>query len=70
MEDWINLHYKNKQGIVHVDDTRIGNLFVKEFGAVYLGEIKTSIGTYHKYSVDNLAGAYHSLSILIRMILR
>jgi len=67
--NWISLHYENKSGYIFLDDKRIGDFLVKEMEAVYLGKIKTTIGSYYKYSVKNLAKAYHSINLTYKYIL-
>lgn len=59
---WINLHYENKSGHVFVDNKKTGNFLVDEIGSIYIDSIKTSIGTYYKYSVKDLAEVYHTLN--------
>jgi hypothetical protein len=67
--NWISLNYENKSGDIFLDDKRIGDFLVKEMGAVYLNKIKTPIGTYYRYSVNDLAKAYHSINLTYRYIL-
>ena len=67
--NWISLNYENKSGDIFLDNKKIGDFLVKELDAVYLDTIKTSIGTYYKYSVNDLAKAYHSISITYRYCL-
>ena len=67
--NWISLHYEDKSGDIFLDEKKMGDFLVKEMGAVYLDTIKTSIGTYYKYSVTNLAKAYHSINLTYRYIL-
>jgi hypothetical protein len=67
--NWINLHYENKSGDIFLENKRIGDFLVKEMEAVYLDKIKTQIRTYYKYSVNDLAKAYHSINFIYRYIL-
>jgi len=67
--NWINLHYENKPGDIFLDNKKMGNFLVKEIGAIYLNQIKTSIGTYYRYSVNDLAKAYHTINFIYRNVL-
>jgi len=67
-QNWITLNYENKSGDIFLTEKRIGDFLIKEINAVYLDIIKTSIGTYYKYSVNDLAKAYHSISLTYRYL--
>jgi hypothetical protein len=56
--DWINLHYGEKPGETYTESKKIGDYFEMYLNAEYLGEVKTDIGTYYKYKVNNLATAF------------
>jgi len=63
MIDWISLHYKNKVGVVFTEFKQVGDFLIEQCGALPIGELKTEIGTYYKYSVTNMALAYKGMEV-------
>jgi hypothetical protein len=68
MKDWINLHYAGKKGEIYTEFPEVGEFLVQEIGAKYLDMIETDIGTYFKYSVNNLEDAYRRMLWAFRFI--
>jgi hypothetical protein len=58
ISDWIKLHYGGKSGETYIESQKIGDYFVRQLDAEYLGEVKTDMGAYYKYKVKDLAIAF------------
>lgn len=65
--DWIFLHYHKKPGITHVESKILGDKMVELINAEYLGEIKTDIGTFYRYRVNDLEVAYRIQRQLVQL---